>query len=553
EARELWSSLGDDLGAPWFLPARATPVAGHHLAAVSELTDGGVDVAGAAAGLLAELDQVDLGVSAGAIDLTGVTALQPPADRVVAELERLLVTLDDVDSPWLVAPAADRLDEARQELADGLETVRDADAFLTLAPELLGADEPQTYLVLFGTTAENRGGGGFAGNWAELTTDDGRLIVSGIGRGEDINDGLPDGGATIDGDLVAAYVPFSPQLFVQNIAVSPDFEVTGRNAAAIYEQSTGRDVDGVLMLDHTAMAALVELTGPVQVDGERLPARAIGDFVLVDNYVRYDDDEDARLRALDELVLGVASQLTSIDAPSPWRLADTFGPVVRGRGLQFWSARDDVTEALETVGLSGRFPVNDGDDLLAVVTRNMGGNKIDAFLERTISYRPTVDPVTGELAAEIVIELTNTAPATGLPDAIIGNNDRGFPFGTNVSEVTVYTPSVLTSALLDGREVAMSTSEELGWLRHRYEVQIPAESTVRLELTLTGLLDVDDGYRLDVPVQALPNPDSVLVELGPDDRWARAELHGATDGEGRNISVREDLTLEVRLSAADGG
>ncbi|MEO1063534.1 MAG: DUF4012 domain-containing protein [Actinomycetota bacterium] len=552
EARELWSSLASDLDAPWFLPARATPVAGQHLNAVLRLSESGADVAGAGASLLSELDAIDLGVSAGAIDLTGVESLQDPADAVVAEADALLAALDEVDTPWLVAPAADRLDEARVDLADGIETIRDANAFLTLAPELLGRDEPQEYLVLFGTTAENRGGGGFAGNFAELTADDGRIVVSGIGRGETINDGLPEGGADLDPALVEAYEPFSPQLFVQNIAVSPDFDVTGAAAAAMYEQSTGRAVDGVLMLDHTAMAALVDLTGPVQVDGRRIGARAIGDFVLVDNYVLYDDDEDARLQALDQLVLGVASQLTAIEAPSPWRLADTFGPVVRGRGLQFWSPRTDVADALATIGLSGRFPEPDGRDLLAVVTRNMGGNKIDAFLERTITYAPTVDPATGELQATAVIELTNSAPPTGLPDAIIGNNDQGFPFGTNVSEVTVFTPSVLTSARLDGDEVAMSTSEELGWLRHRYEVMIPPESTVRLELDLIGALDVREGYRLTVPVQALPRPDALTVDLD-DERWARAEVHGAGETDGRTITVREDLSLEVGPAGGDTG
>ncbi len=553
EARELWSSLASDLDAPWFLPARATPVAGHHLNAVLRLGEGGADVAGAAASLLAELDAVDLGVSAGAIDLGGIEALQSPADAVITEAGALLSTLDDLDAPWLVAPAADRLEEARDELADGLETVRDANAFLTLAPELLGADEPQEYLVLFGTTAETRGGGGFAGNYAEVIADDGRIVVSGVGRGETLNDGIPDGGASIAPELIAAYEPFSPQLFVQNIAVSPDFAVTGEAAATFYEQSTGRAVDGVVMLDHTAMAAVVDLTGPVPVDGRRLGSRAIGDFVLVDNYVIYDDDEEARLRALDELVLGVASQLTAIEAPSPWRLADSFGPVVRGGGLRFWSPRDDVADALDVVGLSGRFPSQDGGDLLAVVTRNMGGNKIDAFLERSITYTPTVDPGSGELTATVAIELTNTAPATGLPDAIIGNNDQGFPFGTNVSEVTVFTPSVLRSARVDGEEVAMSTSEELGWLRHRTEVQIPPGSTARIDLELIGLIDVTDGYRLEVPVQALPRPDSLVVDLGPPERWERADVHGAPPEEGRTITVREDLSFEVGQTGGSPG
>ncbi|MEM9036993.1 MAG: DUF4012 domain-containing protein [Actinomycetota bacterium] len=549
EARELWQGLDEDLSAPWLVPARATPVVGHHLAAVLELGSGGSDVAGASADLLSALDEIDLAVSGGGVDLDAISGLQAPADDAVARLDQLVTTLDDVDSPWLVAPAADRLDEARDELTSGLDTIRDAQSFLTLAPELLGRDGAQRYLVLFGTTAETRGGGGFVGNYAVVTADGGRLSVAEIGRGEQLNEGLPAGGAQLAPELIELYRPFGPQLFIQNIALSPDYPVTASAALDFYEQATGETVDGVLLLDPTAMQALIELTGPVTVDGRELRGRAVAEFVLIDNYIQYDDDEDARLAALDELVLGVAARLTTLDVPSPWVLADIFGPVVERGGLRFWSPDPAVLDTVTRVGFAGEFPTPDGGDLLAVVTRNMGGNKIDAFLERRIDYVVDVDPSSGALSATLTIELENTAPATGLPDAIIGNNDRGFPLGTNVSELTVYTPSVLGRATVDGRDVAMSTAEELGWLRHRYEVQIPAESTITVVLELEGIVDVGTAYRLDLVPATVPRDDEIAVTVGPSERWERDSGDGDTPERGPTISSRE--RLELRFERAD--
>ena len=61
------------------------------------------------------------------------------------------------------------------------------------------------------------------------------------------------------------------------------------------------------------------------------------------------------------------------------------------------------------------------------------------------------------------------APAEGLPDAIIGNNDQGLPFGTNKTRVQIYTRLDVDSATLDGLpiDVTHPCAEALPRMRER--------------------------------------------------------------------------------------
>ena len=89
-----------------------------------------------------------------------------------------------------------------------------------------------------------------------------------------------------------------------------------------------------------------------------------------------------------------------------------------------WSADPEEQELLETVGIAGDMPALDGADGWSFSVSNTGGNKIDAYLQRKAGYTPTTDPDTGVTTGTMRIELTNTAPADGLPDVRHRQPDR---------------------------------------------------------------------------------------------------------------------------------
>jgi hypothetical protein len=168
---------------------------------------------------------------------------------------------------------------------------------LDVAPAVLGAEGERVYFVMFTTPAEARGQGGFMGNYAEITIDQGRIEMTEFGSDEDLNAAGERPRRLVDApeDWLARYGPFGfamgPDKVVgevpwKNITMSPNFPATAQVVAELYPQSGGREIDGVISLDVFALEQLVGLVGPLEIDGapEPLTADNTSQFLLFDQY-----------------------------------------------------------------------------------------------------------------------------------------------------------------------------------------------------------------------------------------------------------------------------
>ena len=543
-AEEL-DAVATDYNRPWLYPARYVPVLGQHAAVLGDVADVASSVAVDAGDVLVALEPDALVQPGGRVDLDAVDELVAPMHNLRTSLVDAVEIVDDLDSTWLIKPARERVDELDEELATVLGDVEVADDLMGIASGLLGGEGERRYLVMFTTPSESRGLGGFAGNWAELVVTDGKLELAETGRGNDISTALPPFGITIPESVATLYDGFDLETKFQNLPAVPDFPTVATLARLQFEAAYGRTVDGVINVDHAGMAGIVTLTGPIFVDAQQMNARQIEEFVLRGQYEQYEDNE-RRLEVLEELTQTAFDRLVNIDLPSPAKMLDVFGPLVDGNHVRVQSFDDVESVALESVGLSGSFPSPIGQDLLAVVTQNIGENKIDIFLEREISYETVIDPGTGALRSVLRIALHNTAPAEGLPQSIIGNNDLGMPFGTNRLRVQFYTPLEVDGATLDGAEIQLIGATEFGWNRLHRDLWLDPGQTEVLEIQLSGSVETTDGYALEVAFQPLVNADSVELTATSANGEDFSEVFGF-DAQGR-ATVTPESDILVGLS-----
>ena len=178
DAAEGFDRAASELGGALAAPSRIVPVFAQNVDAGAKLADEASEALLVAAGALRAIDLDTLGVDAGSIDLVAVADLEQPLLDVQSALHALEETTEDVRSPWLLGPLQDELDELDAEFEENDVRLQNAIDAVRLAPQMLGADEPRRYLVLFTTPAEARGLGGFIGNYAELTVDDGLITVN---------------------------------------------------------------------------------------------------------------------------------------------------------------------------------------------------------------------------------------------------------------------------------------------------------------------------------------------------------------------------------------
>ena len=262
-----FDSASSALGGILTLPARAVPVLAQHVEALATASEEGGRLASAAADAASTAPYQELKASDGQVDLVQVERMQAPVADLDAALQQADEAVTAAQSPWLVRPVADGLADLDQEIGDIAPEAAIADDALQVAPGLLGADGPRSYLVLFTSPAESRFLGGFTASYGVLSAVDGKVDLVVDGKISDLAASSDHRERSIEGqdEFVTRYGRLSPQRYFQNLTASPDMATTSEVAASLFEQTTGTAVDGVIVVDPFGFAALLELTGPIEI------------------------------------------------------------------------------------------------------------------------------------------------------------------------------------------------------------------------------------------------------------------------------------------------
>lgn len=491
DAAASFEAASDSLGGPLALPGRLVPVVSQNVRAGAFLSETAASSLRLAAASLREVDPANLAVRNGVIDVDAVRAVEAPLVTVQAALEDLQATSDEVASPWLVPTVQKELDELdadfeRQELR--LQNAVDA---VRVAPGVLGAGGSRRYLILFTTPSEARGLGGFVGNYAELTIDNGKIEVGDFDRRSDLEDVVRAVDVRCDRcpeEFLAIYGRYGfttgddggvGDRGWSNITMPAHFPHVAEVASILYPQSGGTEVDGVILMDPYVLATLVKYTGPIEVPefGVTVEAQNAADFILREQYLLAGDDANPnRIDALDTLGNKVIDRLLTSSLPEPAVLAEDLAPLVSERRLLFWAADEAEQNVFDRIGLLGSIPELSSDDGgFSVSVTNAGASKIDVYLERATEVEISVEGDRRVLRAEVT--LTNTAPSSGLPRYVIGNS-VGLPEGWSRLIVAFYGPPGLSGVLRDGEPADVTAQVEAGWFRHSLEVDLaPGAST----------------------------------------------------------------------------
>lgn len=309
------------VNGPLTTGARLVPGLSQHLVAVRTTIDQGERISASADDLLATADYDKLQYD-GHLDLPQVQALAAPAARMDATLAHAQRSLSDVDSDALLPPLRDQITKFNTDITGARRDADLASSLLAVTPDLFGADGPRRYLVVFQQPAELRGSGGFVGNYAELLMDQGKVTMPRSGRIVDLIDGPNKGNRTLRGpaDYVRRYGRFHPEEFVQDVTFSPDFPSDAQVLKDLYPQAGGSEVDGVIAVDPTGLAALLKLTGPINVPGlvEPLTADNAVEVLTRSQYVQL-PDESERGDILTEATRLTFEKLTASRLPAPAR------------------------------------------------------------------------------------------------------------------------------------------------------------------------------------------------------------------------------------------
>lgn len=493
-------------------PMRLIPIVAQHHRAASVATHQGALVASEAALAAVDADVDQLRFRQGEFDLEVLARMAPRLESTANRLAAAGVAIEASRSPWLLSPLDNRLVSVMDEL-DGLlpEAQLSAQAAAVL-PDMLGATEPRRYVMLFGSPGESRELGGFVGGFALLETDMGNLSLIQYGRAPAM---LSIGTATpLDhpAGYPTEFTASDPDRYPQNLTSTPDVSVVARGVSDVFPELAGAPIDGIIYADPIAIAAMLEFTGPIFIDGVSQPLNSdtLADFLFEEQYRPYDDARD-RFSALDSVLQATFDSLASNDLPGPERLGAVLGPAARQGRLQIVTFDDEENAFLRAARLQRVFTAPEGIDSFALTQTNGSSSKLDVYLKRDVKYTVTVGPGR-QLQAVVEVDLHSEVPADA-PTYMLGTG-RGS--GINRVLLALYTPHELTSLTVDGQPHQYVLQHDYGFNRYAlFTVPVPANESASVRFELQGTADPTD-YRLAIWHQPLVNQDRMQVEFtGP--------------------------------------
>jgi hypothetical protein len=389
------------------------------------------------------------------VSLAPLIAAGAPLARVRDSVTRTESRVRALPSGFVIGPVR----EARAQLLDQLASLRTTTATASLAaslaPGMLGAQGTRHYFVAFLNNAEMRGSGGLLGAYGVLDVTRGRFRLRELGTNSALrNTSSP--AVAMDAEFVARYRRFGADAYWVNANMSPHFPDASRIWTALWAKTHhGERLDGTIAVDPVALSAILRVTGPATLaDGSRVTADDVVPLTERDAYQRFATDNAAR----DAYLQGVARasyQRVVSGSGDTVALVRALAAMAGQRHLQVASEHAREAALLATTPLAGVLPR--GGPYLEVVTQNAGGNKLDYYLRRTVTYAP----------GRIEVRLRNTAPP-GLPAYVTNRLDRpgqtAAVKGQQRLYFSVYTSenTGLLGATVDGKAFAMESERERG-------------------------------------------------------------------------------------------
>lgn len=489
---------------PVWAAGAGVPVGGDPLRTIRGVT-AGVDSIGKGAlpqlvAASARLDPSTLRRSDGSIDLTALSSVAPALDQASTAMTDASRTIGGLPRhTWLSTIDSARADVATQ-LAGLTKTVRSADLSARTLPPLLGQDGPKRYFVAFQNEAEARGTGGLPGAFAIVEADQGKLrflrfesdsALSGVPADVDFGPGyhqLYDGAGTTT--------------IYGNANISPNFPYAAQTWASMWQKKSGERVNGVIAVDPAALSYLLKVTGPATLpDHSQVSAANVVSLTEKDVYTKFATDNEARRGFLLDIARAVSRKVLDSRA-SPTALVRAAGTAAGQRRLLVWSADPAVEANLEQTSVSGVIPQTSAPYAgLSIV--NDGGNKLDYYLDRTLTRQRTGCGASSGVT--VTITLTNNAPASGLPKYVTGRSDHhAYPVkpGDNRLEVGYFAThgATMGSVTVDGRPGTATIGAERGHPVYTVDLELPRGATRTIVLHLIEPASTDKPIVLQQPL-----------------------------------------------------
>jgi uncharacterized protein DUF4012 len=425
----------------------------------------------------------------GRVDVKLLREEAPRLSEISANAVRLDAQAKDISDPAYMSLLRDARSQLQGQTSNISGLLQNTALAARVAPSLMGADGPRTYFMGFQTNAEARGTGGLLGGFGVLRFDDGAPTVEALGPNAELTRRFTP--IDLGPEYTEQYGFTNASTDFRNSNLSSHFPYAAQIWKSMWQQQSGMNVDGVIGIDPVALSYLLGAVGSVTMpDGEVITKDNVVELTESTAYFRFPTDRTARQEYLQSIASEVVTKMTG-PVESPRELLDALGKAVGERRIAVWSSSPTDQALLEETPLAHVVP-DDAAPYAEVVINNLGGNKLDYYLQRGIEY--AADGCDGDTRmSTVTVRLKSVVPDLPLPDFVAGSPGlaAGFPMsvssGTMVTSVRLVATkgASLISALANGQRVPAIPGTERGHPTFEIQVAIPPGKSGELSFRLS--------------------------------------------------------------------
>ncbi|MGI8608088.1 MAG: DUF4012 domain-containing protein [Candidatus Dormibacteria bacterium] len=415
------------------------------------------------------------------------------------ELQTAVARLRADRSSALLPPLRNRLDGALLALEPAAAQASELSSAGRYAPSALGGSSPQNYLILLPNPSEIRPTGGFSGAIGTVTLAAGSPLNLEVKNQDDYN---PLMKKRVDVPTpLARYLKFYKNgLELGDAGWDPDFPTSAQTAEQLLNQATAKSVDGTISIDPYAIAALLEVTGPVEVPGYGQFDKE-NFFSRLNVLVNASSGPGTGKAALPPISRAVLNSILNVRGSDWLRLARALKIQADQRHIQAYFHDPALAAATAGAHFDGAL-VAPGTDYLMLADANVGSTKGDAFVKKSMQVLTEVHPELGVAWHQVTVTY-NMPLSTGPTDLLLNPGDGSYrdylrfvlPQEALVTSLTTASGDKPTVGAVDAISLAHSHQIVGAFIR------VPRGSgtsvVVTYEVPLTGA-----AYRLYVQKQA---------------------------------------------------
>jgi len=363
------------------------------------------------------------------------------------------------------------LSELGKKIPQAKELILEGQKTLEFFPWLVGKDDKRTYLVLFQNSAELRPTGGFIGSFAFLTFEKGKFVDFEV---QDVYwaDGQLKG--HVEPPLELKKYLGEANWYLRDANWDPDFPTSARKIQWFLEKETGRKVDGVVSINLFVARRLLEAVGEIELPDykEKINANNFFERAQYHSEIGFFPGSTQKQDFLGAVARILFEKIKNAQGKTKIEIGKSIYQSLKAKDILLYLNNSQMMETIFDLGWEGsvrnvkcqmsNLPAGQAgakcfEDYLFIVEANVGVNKANYFVERTLSEEMKVEN-DGRIKKSLKISYQNKSPSSHFPAGDYKNYLRILvPQGSELEKVFVSSQE-LEKEKIDVSNVSQKTS-----------------------------------------------------------------------------------------------